>query len=200
MNDRRTVTPVDIRYRVAGRTLRLVNPLTRWLISAGLPTGAPNVLLRTRGRRSGKLRTVPLGMLDLGGRWIVQGSYGQTGWVANLRADSEAMVTLPGGSQVPVHATELSPEAAGAVLQRELQRFRRSRVLGALVGPHFRPPLGVLWTLRVRIDDELEDYIADARRNPLFELQPEDGADAGEGIFGGETATNAPASDVSESP
>lgn len=183
MNDRLASPRLDVRYRVGGRMLRLVNPLVRRLISAGLPTGAPNVLLTTRGRRSGTLRTVPVGMLSLDGHWFVQGSYGQTGWVANLRVDAEAIVTHPGGRRVSVHAIELSPEEAGAVLRRALQRFRRSRILRALFGPHFRPPIGVLWTLQIRIDDKLEDYIAAARRNPLLELQPKDGADEGEGSF-----------------
>jgi deazaflavin-dependent oxidoreductase (nitroreductase family) len=179
MNDRLAFPRLDIRNRVGGRLLRLLNPLTRRLISAGLPTGAPNVLLTMHGRRSGKLRTVPLGMLDLDGRWIVQTSYGERGWVANLRADGEAIVTHPGGRRVPVQAIELSPEEAGAVLRRALQRFRRSRVLRALVGPRFRPPIGVLWRLRIRVDDTLEDYTAEAGRHPLFELRPTD--EAGEG-------------------
>ncbi|MGC2191153.1 MAG: nitroreductase family deazaflavin-dependent oxidoreductase [Candidatus Dormiibacterota bacterium] len=183
MNDRLASPRLDVRNRVAGRMLRLLNPLARWLISAGLPTGAPNVLLTTRGRRSGKLRTVPVGMLDRDGRWIVQASYGQTGWVANLRVDAEAIVTHPGGRRVAIHAVELSPEEAGDVLQRALQPFRRSRVFRALLGSRFRPPIGVLWTLRVRVDDTLEDYITAARLNPLFELQPKDGAVAGEGGF-----------------
>jgi deazaflavin-dependent oxidoreductase (nitroreductase family) len=183
MTDRFASPRRDFRNWAAGRLLRLINPLARWLISAGLPTGAPNVLLTMRGRRSGKLRTIPLGMLDLDGRCFVQGSYGQTGWVVNLRVDPEAVVTHPGGCRVPVEAIELSPEEAGAVLQRALQSFRRSRVLRALLGPRFRPPIGVLLSLQVRLDDRLEDYIATARGNPLFELQPKDGADAGEGRF-----------------
>jgi deazaflavin-dependent oxidoreductase (nitroreductase family) len=170
---------MDVRNRVGGRFLRLVNPLTRWLISAGLPTGAPNVLLTMRGRTSGKLRTVPLGMLDLDGRWFVQTSYGETGWVANLRVDGEATITQPGGRRVPVHAIELPPEEAGAVLRRALQGFRRSRVLRALVGPHFRPPIGVLLKIRLRIDDTVEEYAAAAQRNPLFELRPIDEAKEG---------------------
>ncbi len=184
MSGRRASFRHDVRYRVGGRMLRLVNPLLRRLISAGLPTGAPNVLLTTRGRRSGKLRTVPVGMVDLDGHWFVQGSYGQTGWVANLRVDAEALVTHPGGRQVRVHAVELTPEEAGAVLRRALQRYRRSRVLRALFGPHFRPPIGVMWTLRSRVDDRLDDYIAAARHNPLFDLQPKYGAEEGEGRVG----------------
>jgi deazaflavin-dependent oxidoreductase (nitroreductase family) len=159
---------------MAGRMLRLFNPLTRRFISVGLPTGAPNVLLTMRGRRSGKIRTVPIGMLEFDGRSFVQASYGEIGWVANLRADGEATVTHPGGRRVAVQAIELSPEEAGAVLRRALQLFRRSRVMRALLGPNFRPPIGVLWRLRIRVDDTLEEYIAEARRHPLFELRPTD--------------------------
>jgi len=178
MSGYRASPRLDVRNRMAGRMLRLFNPITRRLISAGLPTGAPNVLLTMRGRLSGKIRTVPIGMLELDGRSFVQASYGEIGWVANLRADGEATVTHPGGRPIPVQAIELSPEEAGAVLRRALQRFRRSRVMRALLGPNFRPPIGVLWRLRIRVDGTLEEYIAEARRHPLFELRP---TDAGRG-------------------
>src|SRR5207302_10033331 len=74
--------------------------------------------------------------------------------------------------RVPVQAVELSPEEAGAVLRRALEPFRRSRVFHALLGPHFRPPIGVLWRYRIRIDETPEEYVAEARRHPLFELRP----------------------------
>lgn len=174
MSGDRAFPRLDIRNRVGGRLLRLVNPLARRLIPAGLPTGAPNVLLTTHGRRSGKLRTVPVGLLELDGRSFVQSSYGEIGWVANLRADGEATVIHPGGRSIPVRAIELSPEEGGAVLRRALQPFRRSRVMRTLLGPHFRPPIGVLWQLRIRVDDTLEEYTTEARRHPLFELRPTD--------------------------
>jgi len=176
MSGHRESPRLDVRNRMAGRMLRLFNPITRRFISAGLPTGAPNVLLTMHGRRSGTLRTVPIGMLELDGRSFVQASYGEIGWVANLRADGEATVTHPGGRRLPVQAIELPPEEAGAVLRQALQQFRRSRVMRALLGPNFRPPIGVMWRLRIRVDDTLEEYIAEARRHPLFELRP---ADAG---------------------
>jgi len=158
--------------RVAGQFLRLFNPLARWMISAGIPTGAPNVLLTVRGRRSGKPRTVPVAMLELDSAWFVHACYGETGWVANLRAAGEATVTQPGGRRVPVQAVELSPEEAGAVQQRALAPFRRSRAFRALLGPHGRGPVGIMWAFRIRIDDTLEEYTAAARRYPLFELRP----------------------------
>src|SRR5215467_12159400 len=134
MSPLRTSPRLDLRNRAGARFLRLVNPIARKMIPAGMSTGAPNVLLTMRGRRSGKRRTVPLGLVELDGRWFVQASYGEIGWVANLRADGEATVTHPGGNRTPVQAIELSPEEGGPVLQRALQGFRRSRVLRALLG------------------------------------------------------------------
>jgi deazaflavin-dependent oxidoreductase (nitroreductase family) len=157
---------------MGGQMLRLFNPVTRRFISAGIPTGAPNVLLTTRGRRSGKLRTVPVGMIVLGGRWFVQSSYGERGWVANLRTDGHAVVTHPGGRRVQVQTIPLSPAEGGAVLRSALQQFPRSRILRALLGRQFRPPIGVLWRLRVRVDDTIDEYAAEVRRHPLFELRP----------------------------
>jgi deazaflavin-dependent oxidoreductase (nitroreductase family) len=179
--DHRARPKLNPRNRVAGWFLRPFNPIARWMISAGIPTGAPNVLLTVRGRRSGKPRTVPVAMLELAGAWFVQGCFGETGWVANLRAAGEATVTRPGGRRVPVQAIELSPEEGGAVLQRALAGFRRSRVFRALYGPHARGPVGVMWAFRIRMDDTLEEFTAAARRYPLFELRPIDEADAGGG-------------------
>jgi deazaflavin-dependent oxidoreductase (nitroreductase family) len=175
--DTATPTPkphprLDIRLRVAGRFLRLFNPMARWMISTGIPTGAPNVLLTVRGRRSGEPRTVPVAMLELDGAWFVQACFGETGWVTNLRVAGEATVTRPGGRRVPVQAVELSPEDGGAVLQRALAGFRRSRVFRALYGKHARGPVGIMWAFRMRMDDTLEEYTAAAGRYPLFELRP----------------------------
>jgi hypothetical protein len=76
------------------------------------------------------------------------------------------------GRRVPVQAIELPPEEAGALLRRALQPYRHSRLLRALLGPRWRPPVALLRRYRIRVDDTLEEYVAEARRHPLFELRP----------------------------
>jgi len=169
MNKQRAAR-LDFRQRAGGRLLRLLNPLARRMIAAGMPTGAPNVLLTVRGRRSGKPRTVPVSMVELDGRMFVQASYGESGWVQNLRVAGEATLTEH-HRHLHVKTVELPPDEAAAILRRILEPYRRSRLLRALLGPRFRPPIGVLSRYRIRIDDTPEEYLAEARRHPLFELR-----------------------------
>jgi deazaflavin-dependent oxidoreductase (nitroreductase family) len=170
--DRRSRSRPDLREWVAGRILGLVNPLARRMIPAGAPTGAPNILLIVRGRRSGIERTTPVGMLDFDGRWYVQASYGAAGWARNLRAAGEATVIHPGGRRSPVHAIEVPPDEAATILQRALEPYRQLHLLRRLLGPRVRPPVALLRRYRIRVDDTPEDYLADAQRHPLFELRP----------------------------
>ncbi len=174
--DQRAPAELGLRNRLAGLWLRAINPFARRMIPAGIPTGAPNVLLTVPGRRSGRPRTVPLGIVALDDRTFVQASFGEGGWVANVRAHCQATVTYPGGHSLPVQAIELPPEEAGAVLWRVLESYHRSRLLGVLLGRQFRPPIGVLWRIHLRIDDTVEEYVAEARRHPLFELRPMTGS------------------------
>ncbi len=170
--DRRSRSRPDLRERVAGRLLGLVNPLARRMIPAGVPTGAPNILLIVRGRRSGIERTTPVGMLDFEGRCYVQASYGAAGWARNLRAAGEATVIHPGGHRSPVHAIEVPPDEAATILQHALEPYRQLHLLRRLLGPRVRPPVALLRRYRIRVDDTPEDYLADAQRHPLFELRP----------------------------
>ncbi len=64
---------------------------------AGRVAGMPVLLLTTRGRTSGKRRTVPLTYFVDGDAIVLVGSYGgddrHPGWYRNLRSDPRAEVT-----------------------------------------------------------------------------------------------------------
>jgi deazaflavin-dependent oxidoreductase (nitroreductase family) len=154
----------------AGWAIRLLNPLFSRYLGAGLPAG-PNVLLTVRGRSSGRFRRAPVAMLDLGDRRFVQAAFGEVNWVRNLRAAGQAVVTK-GRHADAVDAVELAPGVAGAIMHEALATYPRSRLLRAVVGPTTRPPVGILYTFGVRLDQTLDEYVAEARRHPLFELLP----------------------------
>jgi hypothetical protein len=110
-------------------------------------------------------------MWELGDRRFVQASFGEVNWVRNLRASGEAVIRR-GSWSLAVHATELAPSEAGRLMHDALAGFRRRRLLRILLGPTVRPPAAILHRYRLRVDERLEDYVAEARRHPLFELRP----------------------------
>ena len=138
----------------------ILNPLMKRLMGAGLPFG-PNVLLTVRGRASGVPRTFPVAIIELDGRRFVQSPFGEVNWVRNLRASGEAVVTKS-RKQEQVRAIEVAPEVGGPILRDALARYLNSRLLAPVLGRLFK----------FRRDSTLEDYIAEARMHPMFELRP----------------------------
>ena len=162
----------DLRERIAIRFFRMINPLTRRMIPAGVPTGAPNVLLLVPGRHSGIERAMPVTVLDFEGHSYVQATYGASGWGRNLRAAKKVTVVHSGGRRTLVQPAEIPPEEAAAILRHALAPYHRSSFLRRLLGPNVRPPVGVLRQVRVRIDDTPQEYLLEAQRHPLFDLVP----------------------------
>lgn len=140
--------------------VHLLGPIVKRLLGIGMPFG-PNVLLTVRGRTSGRPRTFPVAILDHEGRRFVQSPWGEVNWVRNLRATPEATVSKGRATEV-VLATELAPEQAGPILRAALSPYLKSRMTRAVLGKFFD----------LRADSSLEDYIAEARRHPMFELRP----------------------------
>lgn len=84
-----------------------INRLNRWLmvpaLGAGLgrwlatPIGGYLLLLRTRGRRTGRVRDAPLSYLVADGSvWVLAGFGPVTNWYRNLLANPEVEIQLPG--------------------------------------------------------------------------------------------------------
>ena len=138
----------------------ILNPIIRRLLRIGMPFG-PNVLLTVRGRTSGVPRTFPVAIIELGGRRFVQSPFGEVNWVHNLRAAGEAIVTK-GRTTENVDAVEIPPAEGGPILRDSLARYMRSRLLRPILGRFFG----------FRADSTLVDYIAEARKHPMFELLP----------------------------
>ena len=138
--------------------IHFLNPLISRLLGVGMPFG-PNVLLTVVGRTSGVPRTFPVAILELDGRRYVQSPFGEVNWVRNLRAAGEAVV-VRGSTQEPVGAVELAADAAGPVFRAALAPYLRSRIGAAILSR----------TFGVRRDSTAEDFVALARRHPMFEL------------------------------
>ena len=75
--------------------------------------GTTILLLTTRGRTSGELRTNPLIYRTDDGRWVIVASRGGTpsnpSWFENLRADPEATIQVR-GEMIPVRADPATGE------------------------------------------------------------------------------------------
>jgi deazaflavin-dependent oxidoreductase (nitroreductase family) len=75
--------------------------------------GAPVLLLRVRGRRSGKLRVTPLLYLAADGAYVVVASAGgapkHPAWLLNLRARTDAEIQVK-RERLPVTAREAGSE------------------------------------------------------------------------------------------
>lgn len=105
-------------------TRRLANPLAMRLSSGGAAT------LTIAGRRTGKLRKVPVIPVEVGGDRYLVSPYGESNWVRNLRAAGGGELTRKGQTErfrsTEVPASEREPVIA---------RYRETA--GKYVGPYF---------------------------------------------------------------
>ena len=93
--------------------------------------GAPLLLLRTTGAKSGEPRVSPIMFLAEDDGWAVFASYAgldvNPAWFHNLRAHPDADIEVSDGSggveTVPVHARELPPEERAPVWEEQKRRY-----------------------------------------------------------------------------
>ena len=139
----------------------LFNPVTRFLLGAGVPLGF-NGLITIRGRKTGNPRTTPIAIIDVGGRQWIWSPWGDVHWVRNLRAAGRATINMRGREE-EVRSTELDPT-------QRIGFFRD------VMGPLARSvPFGY-WFIRIVDGVDLDDPIAAATGRPVFELARSDGS------------------------
>jgi deazaflavin-dependent oxidoreductase (nitroreductase family) len=135
------------------RLARLANRLTARQFSAGLLSPQRAVTLEVRGRRSGRVLTLPLVVTELAGeRYLVSMLGNDANWVRNVRAAGGRAVLIRGG-RTPVRLEEVDPGQRATILRRYLA-----------VAPGARP--------HVPVDRNapLEEFERIADRYPVFRI------------------------------
>lgn len=129
--------PWAIAFAIFYRLVRLLDRLIRaWWRRFGL---ADTVELVVVGRRTGRPRSVLVGLLVVDGRSYVGHPSGDAAWTRNLRAAGRAVVADRHGRTTPVRATLL---ALGA---------ERSAAIAATWRQHPLPARPVYWAARSHI-------------------------------------------------
>jgi len=140
--------PVRTYRKSSGR--RAGDAIISVLIRAGLVPHS--YLLTTRGRKTGRLRTNPVTVVERDGRrWLVA-PYGPVSWVHIVRAAGRVTLRRRRGT-LTYAVREVPPEEAGPVLKQYVQIARPTR-------PFFRADK----------DAPVEEFIGEADRHPVFEL------------------------------
>jgi hypothetical protein len=105
-----------VTFRVAYAILRLLDPLARWTwFSVGLGITSK---LTVRGRRTGRERSVLVGLLRVNGAWYVGHPNGEVDWTANLRSAGRALLAPRPEAALEVSAMPLvdGPERNAVIL------------------------------------------------------------------------------------
>jgi deazaflavin-dependent oxidoreductase (nitroreductase family) len=133
-------------------TVRFVNRMMRLMIRFNLaPKGY--YLLTIQGRKSGKLYSTPVALVEQGNqRWLVS-PYGEVAWLRNARAAGHVTLSRSGKSET-VKIIEQGPEASAPVLKQYLAKE-------GITQPYFD----------VRPDSPIEAFVAEAPKHPVFLLK-----------------------------
>ena len=82
--------PWNLAFRAAYALIRVLDPLFRWTwFSVGIGITSK---LTVRGRRTGRDRSVLVGLLRVGDHWYVGHPNGEVAWTANLRGAGWARI------------------------------------------------------------------------------------------------------------
>jgi hypothetical protein len=105
-----------VALRIAYAILRMLDPLARWTwFSVGIGITSR---LTVRGRRSGRERSILVGLIRVNGTWYVGHPNGEVGWTANLREAGRARLAPRPETVLEVTAVPLDhgPERDSVIL------------------------------------------------------------------------------------
>jgi deazaflavin-dependent oxidoreductase (nitroreductase family) len=120
----------------------------------GIPMG-PLYLLSHQGRKSGKIYSTPVAIVERDGvRWLVA-AFGEVNWVHNIRAAGSAILKH-GRTTERIRFDELEPAAAAPVLQQFLKSFG----LVPFIPPYFN----------VTPKSSIEEWEREALHHPVFQI------------------------------
>jgi deazaflavin-dependent oxidoreductase (nitroreductase family) len=101
---------------------RFVNRAFGLLVKIGLGL-AHNYLLEVRGRKSGRIYSTPVNLLERGGKQYLVAPRGYTQWVRNVAANNEA-VLVRGSKRRQVSLSPIKDDAKAGILKEYLERYK----------------------------------------------------------------------------
>lgn len=141
-------------FRAPSAIERIFNRVFGFLVGLGLGFSY-NYLLQVRGRKSGKIYSTPIDLLELGKKRFLVAPRGRTQWVRNAEAAGE--VTLKKGASRQNFALRAIPDdEKPKILKAYLDTFKRE------VQQYFQVPAG----------SPPETFRKVAADYPVFELIP----------------------------
>ena len=136
------------------RSMRIGSTILTALLRAGLPFGSLT-LLSVRGRKSGKVHTIPVALVEQNDtRWLVA-AFGEVSWVRNLRAAGRAQLTR-GRRTEAIGVVELEAREAAPLLKQFLTSYQMVPFLPPYFAVTPRSPLA--------------DFEREASHHPVFRI------------------------------
>ena len=143
-------TPTPFLQPTSGE--RFFNRFFGFLVGLGIGP-SHTYLLQVEGRKSGRMYSTPVSILNYGDKRYLVAPRGETQWVRNARVSAKIWLKR-GRSRQQFRITELDDRAKPDILKNYLNRYR------TVVSRYFPLPVGA----------PLEAFSDIARRYPVFEL------------------------------
>ncbi|HEU5380444.1 MAG TPA: nitroreductase/quinone reductase family protein [Ktedonobacteraceae bacterium] len=136
------------------RSMRIGSTVLTALLRAGVPLGSL-ALFSVRGRKSGKMSTTPVALVEQNGTRFLVAAFGEVNWVRNLRAAGSAQLTSRRRTEA-IRVVELEVREAAPILKLFLLKYS----VVPFIPPYFD----------VAPRSSLADFEREATQHPVFRL------------------------------